>query len=322
MGKFRFAIMGAGKIAVKFCDAVERLEDCEVTAVASKSAERAERFASANGVKAHYDSYERMLTEEKPDCVYIAVTPDAHYELCMLCLKYKVPVLCEKAMFLNSAQAEEVFRKAREEGVFIMEAMWSRFLPTVKKVREWLDGGRIGRPSFMEISLGFLAPQDPSNRYLNAALGGGAAYDVTVYVYEIADFYMHKKPEEIQVSAVWGPTGVDLTDHVTLKYGDTLVSLTASFAAALEQRTVIYGDQGKIVMNCPHHGDEASVYAPDGSVKECFRDEETQNGFVYEIREVMDCVRAGKTESEVVPHGLTIACARLFDRIMATREKA
>ncbi|BDF46523.1 hypothetical protein CE91St56_36460 [Lachnospiraceae bacterium] len=106
MKNFKFAIMGAGNIANKFCDAVKRMEDCEVAAVASKSMDRAENFAEKNGIKAAYDSYEKMLAEEKPDCVYIAVTQDAHFALCMLCLDYKTPVLCEKAMFLNSAQAE------------------------------------------------------------------------------------------------------------------------------------------------------------------------------------------------------------------------
>ena len=318
MDKFRFAIMGAGKIAVKFCEAVGLLEDCEVAAVASKSAKRAERFADANHVGGHYDSYERMLVEEKPDCVYIAVTPDAHYELSMLCLKYKVPVLCEKAMFLNSAQAEEVFARARETGVFVMEAMWSRFLPTVKKVREWIDKGKIGKLSFMDISIGFLAAPDPESRFLNAALGGGAAFDVTVYVYEIADFYMHRKPDEVQVAAVWGPTGVDVTDHVVLRYGDVMASLTGSFAADLDGKAVIYGDGGKIVMAHPHHGSEAFLYPSDGGEAVYFHDTDTQNGFVYEIQEAMDCIRAGKVESEVVPHSLTLDCARLFDRIMMT----
>ena len=152
MKNFRFAIMGAGNIANKFCDAVKRMGDCEVAAVASKSMERAQGFAEKNGIKAAYDSYEKMLAEEKPDCVYIAVTQDAHYALCMLCLDYKTPVLCEKAMFLNSAQAEEVLSRAEKEKVFVMEAMWSRFLPAIKMAKQWMDEGKIGTPSFRPLT--------------------------------------------------------------------------------------------------------------------------------------------------------------------------
>lgn len=180
---FRFAIMGAGNIAKKFYDAASSLENCCVAAVASKSMERAKAFADKYGIEKAYDSYEQMLIEEKPDCVYIATTCDSHYELSMLCLKYDTPVLCEKAMFLNSAEAREVFALAQEKKVFVMEAMWSRFLPAVNKAKEWLQAGRIGNPAYANIKIGFHAPEDPNNRYLSPKLGGGAAYDLTVYGY-------------------------------------------------------------------------------------------------------------------------------------------
>ena len=235
MKNFKFAIMGAGNIANKFCDAVKRMEDCEVAAVASKSMDRAENFAEKNGIKAAYDSYEKMLAEEKPDCVYIAVTQDAHFALCMLCLDYKTPVLCEKAMFLNSAQAEEVFTRAEKEKVFVMEAMWSRFLPAVKMAKQWMEEGKIGTPSFIDTAIGFLAPVDKDNRYYSPKLGGGAAYDITVYAYELTTFMIERPAEDVQVSAVWSDTGVDISDQVTIRYPGLLASLRTSFAAALRE---------------------------------------------------------------------------------------
>ena len=137
MKNFRFAVMGSGNIAKQFCDTVRSMDGCEVAAVSSKSMEKARRLADGQGIEAAYDNYEKMLIEQKPDCVYIAVTPNAHYDLSTLCLDYKVPVLCEKAMFLNSAQAEAVFARARAEKVFVMEAMWSRFLPNIKNAKKW-----------------------------------------------------------------------------------------------------------------------------------------------------------------------------------------
>lgn len=321
MGKFKFAIMGAGNIAVRFCDAVSRIEDAELVAVASKSMERAEKFAKSNGINAWYDSYERMLEEEKPDCVYIAVLPNDHHRLTMLCLEHRVPVICEKAMFMNSAEAREVFEKSEAEGIFVMEALWSRFLPTVKKVRQWIEEGAIGNVSLAEISIGFLAEMDPNSRFLNASLGGGAAYDVTVYAYELLDYFVQKEIKDIQVSAVWGSTGVDVTDLVTVHYEDAVAVLLGTFAAGIQEKAILYGDKGKIEMVHPHYTSEAFLYPADGSEMIYFRDDVTDNGFVYEAQEAMDCIRAGRAESRVVPHSLTLRCAELFDRIMETKNK-
>ncbi|HJC58003.1 MAG TPA: Gfo/Idh/MocA family oxidoreductase [Candidatus Eisenbergiella intestinipullorum] len=317
MRAFRFAIMGAGKIAGKFCEAA-RMADCEVAAVASKSEERAREWAEKNGVKGAYGNYERMLEVEKPDCVYIATTPDSHYRLASLCLDHGVPVLCEKAAFLNSAQAREIFSRSRKEGIFVMEALWSRFLPAVKQAERWIAEGIAGRPSLAQIDIGFLAPAGSENRYRNPGLGGGAAYDITVYAYEIARFLFGQE-ESLQASAVWGPTGVDVTDHVTLHYPGMCVLLTTSFDAALEERAVIYTEQGRIVLPHPHFASEVFFEPQDGGEVISFRDTQTQNGFVYEIAEAVSCIRAGKTESLVVPHALTLACAELFDRILETK---
>lgn len=329
--KFRFAVMGAGNIANKFCDAVKLLEDCEVAAVASKSMERAAAFADRNGLGRAYDSYERMLAEERPDCVYIAVTANAHYELSMLCLEHSVAVLCEKAMFLNSAQAEEVFAMARQKNVFVMEAMWSRFLPAVNKAKEWVKSGKLGAPVYGTAAIGFHAPQDPENRYFSPALGGGAAYDLTVYCYEIMTWLIDWNVEVAGAAAVFGQTGVDVTDHVVLRFCgeetvregnvtprpyEMLASCESSLLADLKDRLVIYGSEGQLVLPKPHFASEAFLYGKDGQCVEHYRDETTQNGFVYEAAEAAECVRNGRIESETVPHSLTLACAKLFDRLM------
>lgn len=319
MKEFRFAIMGAGKIAVNFCDAVQRVEGCCVAAVASKSAQRAEQFAADNSVARWYDSYEQMLLQERPDCVYIAVTPHDHYRLGMMCLEHRVPVLCEKAMFLDSGEADAFFLRARELGVFAMEAMWSRFLPAVNAARGWLREGRIGELVMAESGLGFVVPQDPENRYLNPALGGGAAYDITVYGYEILTWMLGRRVERLHVEAVRGATGVDLTEYLLLRFeGDLPAMVRCTFAANMgdECKLTVYGSKGRIVVPHPHVNREAYLYL-NGSEEpaEHFLDETTQNGFVYEIAEVMRCVREGRVESDVVPHRDTCDCARVFDRI-------
>ena len=321
---FKFAIMGAGNIAHKFYDAVKRLEGCCVAAVASKSMEKARAFADKYQIPGAYDSYEQMLIEEKPDCVYIATTCDSHYELSMLCLKYNTPILCEKAFVLNSAHAKEVFAQAKEKQVFVMEGMWSRFLPAVNKAKEWLETGKIGNPIYATIKVGFHAPEDPANRYFNPALGGGAAFDLTVYCYEIIT-WMFGDPTEVKATAVFGPSGVDVSDHVMVRFPgkdgvDVMASCESTFLANLGDSLTICGKVGRIMVPNPHYASEAFLYDEQGNVLEHFKDEVTANGFVYETQEVVDCIKGGKVESEIVPHSLTVACAEVFDQLMAYKK--
>ena len=175
MSNFRFGIMGAAKIANKFCEAVALLDNCEVCAISSKSSDRAKDLATKHGINKYYDNYAEMLEAEKPDCVYIAVTNNDHYRLAMMCVERGIPVLCEKAMFQNSDEAQKVFEAAARNKVFVMEAMWSRFLPAVNKAKMWIDNGEIGIPEISQFSIGFKAVEDNSNRFFNPLLGGGAA---------------------------------------------------------------------------------------------------------------------------------------------------
>lgn len=315
MSKFRFAVMGAANIANKFCDAVAHIEDCEVVAVSSRSMDRAKEFAKKNRISAAYDNYEKMLVSEKPDAVYIAVTTNAHYDLCMLCLKYHTPFLCEKTMCIGSEQTREVFLEAKKCGVFCMEAMWSRFLPAINKVQAWCREGRIGKLRFGDISIGFQSPVDPDNRFYSKALGGGAALDLTVYCYEIMTYLMEKPILEAKGMSNFAKTGVDISNVIILRYEDAMACLKGSIAAHYEEKMVLFGENGHIVVPSPHFASQAYLYDKEGREIAHFVDNETKNGFIYEILEVMECVRAGKTESSVVPHELTLAYARLCDEL-------
>ncbi len=317
---FRFAIMGAGGIANKFCDAVSLIPDVEVAAISSKSIDRARDFAVRHNLPAYYDSYEKMLEEECPDCVYIAVTHDAHFELAMLCLAHAVPVLCEKSMFQNSREAETFFAEAERRGIFSMEAMWSRFLPPVMKAREWLAAGRIGRPVFGEMSIGFRSSPDPENRINNPKLGGGAALDITVYSYAVLTWVAGSPVLRSSVEATKMATGVDDTDAVLLRFENGMIGVCRStVACSPDERLLIEGTDGRIVLPHSHVGNEAYLYR-GGRLVEHFIDNETKNGFTYEIEEAVRCIRAGRTESEVCPHAMTLEFARLCDKIFEEAE--
>lgn len=315
--KFRFAVMGAGNISNKFCEAVLLTEGCQVSAIASKNLEKASRMAQKYGNAKPYDSYEKMLAEEKPDAVYIAVTTNAHYDLAMLCLDYKVPVLCEKAMFQTAAQARTVFRRSRELGVFVMEGMWSLFLPNLKQARQWILDGKIGDITLGKLDIGFQAEKDRKSRYYNPALGGGAGYDILVYGYDILTWLVNQPIQSTKIQALFTEDGVDKTEVVLLKFEDCLGVLTTTFEADMadQEQAVIYGSKGRIVIPHPHFGNTCTLYTEEGKT-ETFLDEKTSNGFVYEIQEVMECIQREDIESKTIPHAMTLKSSALYDEIM------
>ncbi len=315
---FRYAILGAADIANKFCHAVSFIEDCMVCAVASKSMERAKNFAEKNHIEHYYDNYETLLEEEKPDCVYIAVTTNDHFRLTMLCLEKSIPVLCEKAMFCNTTEATTAFELARKKNIFLMEAMWSRFLPPIKKAKQWLLEGRIGTPEFSQIAIGFIAQKDDENRFFNPALGGGVAYDLTVYTYMLTTFILGQQELSRSVHATWSKSGVDVTNHISIRFEHTPASLLTTFVSRPEEKLVIYGSNGKIVVPKSHFASECYLYDTNDELLEHFVDTETPNGFIYEAKEAMRCVQEGLLESPVVPWKDTMDAVKLYDEIWAT----
>lgn len=316
MSEFRFAIMGAGLIAPKFVRAVGLLENCCVCAIASRSQERAQAFADKMNIPAAYGSYEEMLIKEKPDCVYIATSTDLHAELSLLCVSHGIPVLCEKAMCRNSAEAEAVFAAAREKGVFVMEALWARFLPCIMKARQWVMEGRIGKPALASFEIGFVAPEDPTNRFFSPAKGGGAMYDISVYGHHLLSWTLNQ-PVASMSAEVTFKHGVDAAEIVLLRMGDgTPAAIHSTFLAPMNECMVITGSAGRIVVPSAHNlCYDAYLYDTAGKEVEHFVDNETRNGFTYEAQEVMDCIRAGKFQSDVVTHQSTLDCAKMFDMI-------
>lgn len=313
---FKFAILGAGKIAVKFVEAA-RLAGCEVVAVASRSSERAQAFAATHGIAHAYGDYAQLLDAEHVDCAYIATIPATHFELTRLCLERSVPVLCEKAMFCNLREADAAFGLASSRRTFAMEALWSKFLPANLRARRWLREGAIGAPVFCDASIGFRAPADDSNRYFNPDLGGGAALDITVYAYELTAFMMGCEPDVTDVQVTRHKTGVDASELITLRADNCLCTLRTSFMAPLNEGLTLIGEHGRIHVPHPHFASEALLYDESDKLVEHFKDDVTRNGFVYEIEEVVRCVREGRIESPEQPHSATLACARLFDLIAA-----
>ncbi|HOO28835.1 MAG TPA: gfo/Idh/MocA family oxidoreductase, partial [Lachnospiraceae bacterium] len=147
-----------------------------------------------------------------------------------------------------------------------------------------------------------------------------AAKDITVYAYELTTYILDQKIKKMSVSAAWSDTGVDINNHISIEFAHTLADLTTTFVTKMEEKMVLYGRKGKVVLPCPHFSSECFLYDEKGILTEHFVDKETKNGFTYEILETMNCIKEGKMESSIVPWKVTMTCAELFDEIEKTRK--
>ena len=217
---FRFGVMGAGNISNKFCDAAEKTEEVCVTAVAARSEERAREFAEKYEIHSYYGNYEEMLQKEKLDGVYIGVVTGMHVQLTELCIRYGIPVLCEKPMAPSFGQCKELFAVAKQNSLFLMEGMWTRLLPTTKRVKEWISTGRIGKVIALNATFCARVFPNENDRVFDLCQAGGALLDMGVYPLSLADMVFGKSPCAIASLANINRYGVDDNDGIVLQYDD------------------------------------------------------------------------------------------------------
>lgn len=318
MRKVRFGIIGAGKIAKKFVQAVQNTDCAQIVAVASKTPERAEEFARLNDIESFCD-YETLVGRSDIDAVYIATTHNFHYENIKLCLDAGKHVLCEKPMVLTEKDASELFESARSKGLFLMEAMWTRFLPSMRKAKQWIEEGRIGKIQTLSGMIAFKGNEDPENRLINASLAGGALYDVGVYMIEIASFLAGEHiTDAVGKIRRDHRTGVDVVSSFILSFETVDASLQCLVTSDTKEYFIVSGDAGYIEIPRSHVSDECFLYGEDMKLTEHFKQEFPEgNGFVYEIEETVRCINSGMTESEIMPAQATVECARVFEKLLS-----
>lgn len=317
--KIVFGLIGAANISTRFCDAVSKLEGCEIAAVASKTLEKAKKFSEANtfisenGNIDYYGSYTEMLSRDDIDAVYIATTPNFHYDNTMLALEYGKHVLCEKAMFLTEAEAQSVFAKSRETGLFVMECMWSRFQPAFREACKWIREGMIGNVITATYQIGFKAPE--GGRVIAPDLAG-ALFDISVYAIEGLHALVGRDVVGVTSHLTYPRNdGVDFTDHIILDFGDNITGniLCSVGIQNFHKGAVVYGSEGMVTVPNPVDSAEVILKKNDGTEMKSSPDK-YPNGFMYEIEDAVRCIRAGKIESDIMPHKDTILCAKIFDK--------
>jgi predicted dehydrogenase len=255
-----------------------------------------------------------MISDPEVDVVYVATPHPFHKEHTLLCLEGGKAVLCEKPMAVHAGQVREMVAAARENGLLLMEAMWSRFNPVLVQVQQWLAEGRIGEVRMLTADFGFRTGWNPEGRLLNPALAGGALLDVGVYVVSLASLVFGGAPEQVQATAHIGETGVDEQTAMVLKYkGGGLALLACAIRTATPHAARIDGTEGAIEVPRFWHPTTAWLVRPGQEPIEATG----ALGYHYEAAEVMACLREGRTESEVMPLDESISIAETMDQVRA-----
>jgi predicted dehydrogenase len=311
----RWGILGLGTIARTFAKGLAAIPDAELVAVGSRSAAKAAAFAAEFGAERSHGSYEALAADPGIDAIYVATPHPMHKDDAILCLEAGKAVLCEKPFTVNAAELEAVIAVARRRKVFLMEAMWTRFLPAMVRVREWLAAGRIGQPRLVTADFGFRCEWDPQSRLLAPAMAGGGLLDVGIYTVAFAAMVFGPRPERVTGFAHLGETGVDEQAAFVLGYaGGALASLTCGVRTATAHHARIDGTEGRIEVGPPFWKATRATLTV-GEHQETIDQPHQANGYEYEAMEVARCLRAGLLESPVVPLDESLALMRVLDRL-------
>ena len=315
--KIRWGILGPGSIAERFAAGLKAVPDAELTAVGSRSLERANIFADSFNIPHRHGTYEGLADDSDVDAIYVSTPHPFHKECAILCLEAGKAVLCEKPLTVDARQAEEMIASARAYNQFLMEAMWTRFLPVMVKVREWLADGAIGEPRLLTADHGSrktLSTETLEGRHFNPELGGGALLDVGVYTIALA-YMVFGAPSKVTSLAHLGQTNVDEQASILLGYDSgQIANLFCAISTETSKEARITGTDGSI--HIPHFW-EATSATLEVSGKDPVHMEIPfeENGFEYQTIEVIKCLQEGKLESDVMPLDESLSIIKTMDTI-------
>lgn len=308
-------IIGAGWIADKMAETlVAHPQGCQVYAIASRSLEKAQKFAQHWGIEVAYGSYEELVSDPKVDLVYIATPHSHHYEHTRLALEHGKPCLVEKAFMANVRETKEILNMAHERGIFITEAIWTRYQPARQMVKQLLEQGAIGRPRFITASLCY--PMEFKERIVRPDLCGGALLDLGVYSINFARMFFDEEWQEVKSSCVKNDTGMDLIDTITVHYASgMLAQLEATACNAFSNHGVIGGDKGWIEVDNVNNPQYISLYNADRHLVSTMAVPTQVTGYEYQVFACKEALEQGRLECDEMPHAETIRVMEIMDNL-------
>lgn len=308
--RVRWGILATGRITHQFVQDLPEVSNGEVVAVAARKKDSADAFAAQYGLPRAYGSYGAMLDDREVDAVYIATPHTLHYQNVLDAITARKHVLCEKPFTVSSGESRRLFHVANQSSVFVMEGMWTYFLPAVRKALQWVQEGRIGKLRQVKVDFGYpQLPYDPGRREYNAELGGGCLLEMGIYPVALAWLFMQKDPVRIQATAHRAPNGVEDDVSMLFEYGDDAEGATAvlgtSFRSKLQNWAYIIGEESCIAIPDFWRASACSLYHLDERIDH-FEDGRKTFGFNYETFAAGEDILAGRQQSEIMPWGYTV----------------
>ncbi|HUF39470.1 MAG TPA: Gfo/Idh/MocA family oxidoreductase [Anaerolineales bacterium] len=311
----KWGLTGTGSIARAFAGAIPASSGAALHSVLSRREETARAFAARRAIPKIFTSLGDFTGDPDLDVVLVGSPHPFHKEQTIACLEAGKHVLCEKPMALNRGEVEAMIAAARANDRFLMEAMWMLFIPATIRGRELVAGGAIGTPGLVLADFGRAVRPDPANRFFDPALGGGTLLDMGIYPLSLA-YYFFGKPDRVGGAAAIGATGVDEQIAVTLEYADgRMANLTASIRADTPCEAFIAGSEGTLRIHNDFWHAERLTLSARGSPAQVFDLPLDRPGYVHEIEHVNACIRAGRTESEIMPWSFSLDLVEMMDSL-------
>ena len=308
----RVGIIGTGWIAEKAAITLNGLSDCEAYAVGSRSQETADAFAAKWHIKRAYGSYAELIADPDVDLVYVGTPHSHHYDVTKAALLAGKPCLVEKAFMANARQTTDIIDLAHERGVFLAEAIWTRYQPVVSIVRQLLADGRIGEPRLVTATLGYSMGDKP--RIMRPDLCGGALLDLGVYALNFVRMFCDADIISIDGTCVKSATGMDLTNAITMVLKDGILANVQSSAQCVGDNIgVIAGTNGNLIIDNINNPQTITVNGPDRTYVETIRVPQQITGYEYQFLACRDALTDGLLEPREMSHAETLYIMELMD---------
>ncbi|HCF79295.1 MAG TPA: gfo/Idh/MocA family oxidoreductase [Glaciecola sp.] len=317
-----WGVIGCGHIANTFADGLACLDSGRLIACASNSMQRAKDWAENQQAQHHinkiYDNYQALVSDPEVQAVYIANTHNFHYESVKLCLQHQKHVLCEKPITLNAKQAAELYSLAQTNKCFLMEAVWTRFLPAIRMLQKALSDNVIGDVLSLRADFSINRMLDESHRLRNKQLAGGALLDLGIYPVSFSFIVFGEAPEKIQSSAVMDTTGVDKRSFYLFEYSDgRTASLSSAYSHVAPCEAIIAGSEGYIKVPQFLGAQEFTVHKEGQEPQTHSFPFSPNENFSFEIQHMHDCVAQGLTQSPILPHNESVQVMQAMDTLRA-----
>jgi len=317
--KLKWGIIGVGNIANTMANTLKITPNNQLYAVASKTPSKARIFADKQGVE-HVYSYQEIVNSSEIDIIYVATTHNFHFDNAKLALEHGKHVLIEKSFTVNAKEARELVRIAREKNLFLMEAIWTRFLPSVKMLKKKITNHEIGDVKQINISFGGFAGPDYEKRLNDPALAGGVTLDMGIYAISFVCYLLGELPTDIKSMTRFSDQGVDEISNYMFRFpSGCLTNICTSYNLKMTNEAIIYGMKGFITFPEFSAGQRFTTFKHEGTndIKDTieFHENRPGHGFIYQVEEVVRCIQDGKLESKIIPLNETIGIMEVMDKM-------